>query len=310
MAQSFAQISDPHLTTLEQVSPAELLNKRLLGYISWRRKRRAEHQAGVLESLQNDLENIDIQQLLITGDLTHIGLPREFEDAGRWMRSLGEPGDIALVPGNHDACVKVPWSKSYAHWQAYMTSDHHAGEVPEPGPDSEKMFPSLRVRDGIAFIGLSSACPTWPLLATGTLGNAQLQRLAELLAETAARRLFRVVFLHHPPLPAIEKWRKRLTDAPALRDVLVEHGAELVLHGHGHRAHRHSLHTRVGEVLVAAVPSASALGLHGADIAAYNRYSISRAAQGWELVIQGRQYQPLSQEFEPLAPETIQVIRR
>jgi 3',5'-cyclic AMP phosphodiesterase CpdA len=304
MAQNFAQISDPHLTSLERVPAAQLLNKRLLGYISWRRKRRAEHQFKVLQSLQRDLEGAGAAQLLITGDLTHIGLPQEFEEAGRWLRALGEPGEIALVPGNHDACVKVPWSDSYRHWQAYMDSD-----TASPGNEGGEGFPLLRIRDGIAFIGLSSACPTPPLFATGTLGKAQLSKCAELLAETGARGLFRVVFLHHPPLPATEKWRKRLTDAPALRDVLVEQGAELVLHGHGHRAHRHTLDTRMGELLVAAVPSASALGLHGADMAAYNRYSVSGSAPHWELVIETREYQPRSQRFEASTVNTIEVVR-
>ena len=309
MAQSFAQISDPHLTSLEHVAPSQLLNKRLLGYISWRRKRRAEHQVQVLQALQKDLENTDTQQLLITGDLTHIGLPQEFEEAGRWLRALGNPADIVLVPGNHDACVKTPWQDSFAHWQAYMDSDPDSREIPESDREHRKTFPSLRVRNGIAFIGLNSACPTPPLLATGSLGAVQLSRLAQLLEETAAKGLFRVVFLHHPPLPDIEKWRKRLTDAPALRDVLVALGAELVLHGHGHRAQQHLLKTRVGKVLVAAIPSASALGLHGADIAAYNRYSLSSTEHGWKLEIERRRYHAQRQQFEAMPAQHIQVVR-
>ena len=309
MAQRFAQISDLHLTSLENVPPAALLNKRLLGYISWRRKRRAEHQGQVLQALKKDLEDTHTRQILITGDLTHIALPQEFEEAGRWLRALGDPADIALVPGNHDAYVNVPWQDSFAHWQPYMDSDPVNGETPEPAGDGSQIFPSLRVRNGIAFIGLSSACPTPPLLATGTLGNGQLSRLAQMLEETSARGLFRVVFLHHPPLPDIEKWRKRLTDAPALRDVIVEQGAELVLHGHGHRAQQHVLETRFGDVLIAAVPSASALGLHGADIAAYNHYSITSNEVGWGLEIQERRYDAALQKFEALPSQKIPVER-
>ncbi|MCZ6829486.1 MAG: metallophosphoesterase [Gammaproteobacteria bacterium] len=300
MPQSFAHISDPHLTSLENASPRHLLSKRLLGYISWRRKRRAEHQSRVLQALQKDLENSDTQQLLITGDLTHIGLPEEFEQAARWLRELGDPTDIVLVPGNHDACVKMPWPDSFAHWQAYMDSDQDRAET----------FPSLRVRNGIAFIGLNSACPSAPLMATGTLGNRQLSRLAPLLEEAAAEGLFRVVFLHHPPLPDIEKWRKRLTDAAALREILVELGAELVLHGHAHRARQHTLETRAGSVLVAAAPSASALGLHGADIAAYSRYAVSTTEGGWELDIEGRRYNAQCQRFEALPIQKIPVRRK
>ncbi len=299
MSQCFAQISDLHLTSLEQVSLRQLLNKRLLGYISWRRKRRAEHQRHVLQALQQDLQTIAVQQLLITGDLTHIGLPQEFDEAAQWLRGLGQATDIALVPGNHDAYVDIPWLEGLGHWQPYLESDNVQDEV----------FPSLRVRDGIAFIGLSSACATPPLMASGTLGEAQLSRLARQLRDTAARRLFRVVYLHHPPLPHLEKWRKRLTDAAALSDILVEHGAELVLHGHGHHAQQHQLETRTGSVLVIAVPSASALGLHGADIAEYNCYSVTETGNGWKLDIERRRYQPRQQQFQALPNQQVQVVR-
>jgi 3',5'-cyclic AMP phosphodiesterase CpdA len=300
MPQSFAHISDPHLTSLASASPRELLSKRLLGYISWRRKRRAEHQGRVLQALQRDLEDPACSQLVITGDLTHIGLPREFEEAAQWLSGLGEPTDIVLVPGNHDACVKMQWADGLGHWQEYMESDS----------DRETVFPSVRVREGTAFIGLSSACPSPPFMATGTLGAAQLSQLPQVLDEAAAQGLFRVVFLHHPPLPGIEKWRKRLTDAPALQAILVEHGAELVLHGHGHRAQQHWLETRAGRTLVIAVPSASALGLHGRDIAAYNRYCVAATANGWELEIRCRRYNAQSQVFEALASQQLAVLRK
>ncbi|RLA48224.1 MAG: metallophosphoesterase, partial [Gammaproteobacteria bacterium] len=47
MSQTFAQISDPHLSSLEGVHARDLLNKRVFGYLSWRRKRRFEHRAEV-----------------------------------------------------------------------------------------------------------------------------------------------------------------------------------------------------------------------------------------------------------------------
>jgi 3',5'-cyclic AMP phosphodiesterase CpdA len=300
MPPRFAHISDPHLTSLDQASPRQLLNKRLLGYISWRRKRRAEHQTGVLQALQSDLETEELVQLVITGDLTHIGLPQEFTQAASWLQQLGNPNDIAVVPGNHDACVKMPWKDGLAHWQAFMNSD----DTSDPG------FPSLRVRQGIAFIGLSSACATPPLMASGTLGKEQLSGLASTLKQTAEAGLFRVVYLHHPPLPGTEKWRKRLTDAPELSDIIKQQGAELILHGHGHRAQQHELETCDGKVLVAAVPSASALGLHGADTAAYSNYAVINGTEGWILDIQERRYQPEQDTFTAHASQQRHIVRK
>ena len=304
MSQTFAQISDPHLSTLEGVRPQDLLNKRALGYLSWRRKRRFEHRGEVLQALQRDLQHFSLDQLLVTGDLTHIGLPQEFEQARDWLMQLGDPREIALIPGNHDTCVVAPWHKTFALWQDYMASD----DRPADGALATT-FPSLRVRGDIAFIGLSTGCPKPPLMATGTVGADQLSRLPALLQDAAARGLFRVVYLHHCPLPGLEKWRKRLTDAPAVQALLAEHGAELILHGHGHRAHYKELLTQQGVAPVIAVPSASALGLHGADVARYNCYEVSRSDGGWRLEIMPRCYQPDTGEFTPGETKTVELKR-
>jgi 3',5'-cyclic AMP phosphodiesterase CpdA len=301
MPQCFAQLSDPHLSSLDEVRLRDLLNKRALGYLSWRHKRRFEHRREVLDALQRDLALEEIDQLLVTGDLTHIGLPGEFEQARDWLKQLGEPARIALVPGNHDACVAAPWRDTFALWQDYMASDHDSGV--------EAGFPSLRVRGAIAFIGLSTACPKPPLMATGSLGQEQLSRLPSLLQSTADEGLFRVVYLHHCPVAGQEKWRKRLTDAPAIQSLLEQYGAELVLHGHGHRAHYSELHTRHGIAPVIAVPSASAKGLHGADIAHYNRYRVQRRDAGWEVSIDSRRYCPETGEYGEGPNKTLQLIR-
>lgn len=246
----------------------------------------------------------ELDQVLVTGDLTHIGLPEEFKQAGDWLQALGDPTRVALVPGNHDACVAAPWQETFALWQDYMASDHDRGI-----PAQSLNFPSLRVREQIAFIGLSTACPKPPLMATGTLGEKQLSQLPALLQDTANKGLFRVVYLHHSPVAGQAKWRKRLTDAPQIQALLEEYGAELVLHGHGHRAHFSELQSSVGNVPVIAVPSASALGLHGADVAQYNRYEVERNDTGWQLTIDSRRYQPESGGFGEGESKTLQLDR-
>jgi 3',5'-cyclic AMP phosphodiesterase CpdA len=287
--QRFAQISDPHLSTLAGVQWRELLSKRLLGYLSWRRKRRFEHRQEILEALRRDLGRTPLAQLLVTGDLTHIGLPQEFAQARSWLERLGDPRQVAVVPGNHDAYVASDWRETFARWAEYMAPDGADGAVPA--------FPSLRVRGETAFIGLSTACPKPPFLATGTAGAAQLARLPALLAESARAGLFRVVYLHHPPLPGQEAWRKRLTDAAAVRALLVEHGVELVLWGHSHRAFRGELATRHGPAALVAVPSASTRGRHGNDVAGYNCYTVARSGGGWHLEIETRRYRAASGGF-------------
>jgi 3',5'-cyclic AMP phosphodiesterase CpdA len=295
----FAHLSDPHLTSLDGVRGRQLINKRLLGYLSWVRRRRFAHCPEVLAAMQRDLEFNPVELLLITGDLTNVGLPAEFRQASTWLQQLGKPHDVAVVPGNHDAYVKTRWDESLALWDAYMRSDDA----------TTAQFPSLRVRSNVAFIGVSTSCPTPPLMATGTVGTDQLQRLAQQLVTARAKGLFRVIYLHHSPLVATEKWRKRLTDAPALQELIQKHGAELVLHGHGHRAHDRELQTQHGALPVIAVPSASAVGYHGAEVASYNRCAVSKTDAGWSIDIESRGYDNASGQFTTRGRRSIDLAR-
>lgn len=307
MQQIFTHISDLHLTSLAAVRWSELCNKRLLGYLSWRKKRRFEHRMEVLDVLRSALKAENMDQLLVTGDLTHIGLPAEFKQVLAWLEQVGEPEQIAVVPGNHDAYVKENWSSTFDLWRNYLASDNQT-QGTAPGFDND-IFPTLRIRGQIAFIGLSSACPTPPFFATGTLGLNQLERLKVLLADCASKGLFRVIYLHHPPLSEGEKWRKRLTDACALGRVVASEGVELILHGHSHRANSTELHTCHGLAPVIAVSSASALGQFGADVAAYNSFILNRVHSGWTLDMLPYLYSPELRQFTAGSRREISIIR-
>lgn len=287
----FAHLSDPHLTSLDGVRWRQLLNKRVLGYLSWRRRRRAEHRGEVLDVLLEDLGTTRPEHIVITGDLTHTGLPDEFHQARLWLDRLGAAERVTVVPGNHDAYVHSAWSSTFSLWEPFMRSD--AAGV---GSD-DSMFPSLRIRNGVALIGLSSACATAPFLATGALGRAQLQRLQALLQQAAEQRLFRVVLLHHPPRPEDEKWRKRLTDGKALCAVLGRAGAELVLHGHSHRSLHGELDVGPHRIPVFGIPSASAIGSREGRRAQYYLYRVGREADSWSVEVTVRAYDPGKDRF-------------
>ena len=287
----FAHLSDPHLTSLDGVRWRQLLNKRVLGYLSWRRRRRAEHRGEVLDVLLEDLGAARPEHIVITGDLTHTGLPEEFHQARLWLDRLGAAERVTVVPGNHDAYAHSAWSGTFALWEPFMRSDGAA-----VGSD-DTMFPSLRIRNGVALIGLSSARATAPFLATGALGRAQLQRLQALLEQAAGQRLFRVVLLHHPPRPEDEKWRKRLTDGKALCAVLGRAGAELVLHGHSHRSLHGELDAGPRRIPVFGIPSASAIGSRAGKRAQYYLYRVGRQADSWSLEVTVRAYDPHKERF-------------
>jgi 3',5'-cyclic AMP phosphodiesterase CpdA len=290
-----AHISDPHLGPLPAVRVAELMNKRFFGWLSWVRRRRDLHRPEVLAALAADLEGLAADHLVVTGDLTNIALPAEFAQVGRWLETLGAPGAVTVVPGNHDAYVAVPWENSFAKWSAFMACEEGAA-----GASGAEAFPFVRHRGPAAIIGLSSAQPTPLFQAHGTLGAAQLERLGVLLRRLGEAGRFRIVLLHHPPSPGKVAWRKRLVDAAAFRKVIAEAGAELILHGHDHTFGRETLPGPGGPVPVIGVPSASAGHDGRHPVAHYHLYGIEKGGNGWRIEVTARGFDPLSGAFREI----------
>ena len=295
---ALAHVSDLHLAFPDGAGAREFLNKRALGYLNWRLRRRGEHRPELLESLIFDLRKARPDHIVVTGDLTHLGLPHEFSKAAEWLRALGPPSDVTVIPGNHDAYVRTPWDHTFSQWWNYMVSD--GADLAEGGAmDPQILFPSLRVRGSIALIGLSTARPSAPLLAVGNIGSRQLQRLEEILVDTGRRDLFRVVLIHHPPVPGSVTWHRRLADGKGLLSILAKRGAELVLHGDAHRTTVEQLRTSAGMTPVIGVASASALRKASGRGARYHLYHIGRHDRGWDMRISVRAYSAEEGRFGP-----------
>ncbi len=267
---SVGHLSDLHATPVRIADPRELAGKRLLGWLSWQVRRRRVHHPDVLDALIEDLHRIAPDQVVVTGDLTNVACEQEFKAARGWLERIGGPETVSVVPGNHDAYVKIPREISWDHWSEFLCSD------PQPGGSglAHDAFPTLRVRGAAAFVGLSSAKPTAVGLATGSLGGAQLARLERLLTELHDSTLCRILLIHHPLTPDAVSARRALTDAEALRAVLQRTGVDLVLHGHGHRTLIGAVEGPSGPIPVVGARSSSDVGHHPDKRAQYHLYDI------------------------------------
>jgi 3',5'-cyclic AMP phosphodiesterase CpdA len=292
-----AHLSDPHLGPLPRPRVAELAGKRVLGFANWQR-RRSIHRTDVLAAVVDDLKTEKPDHIAVTGDLTNIALEGEFAPAVRWLVGLGSPADVSVIPGNHDAYVRTATQYAHRHWGDYMRGDGIDAALP---PDHALHFPYLRRRGPLALVGLSTAVPTAPFFATGKLGMDQLTRLSEMLARLAHEKLFRVVLIHHPPLPGPNERAKHLVDAAAFRRVIAEHGADLILHGHDHVHAVTWLDGPAGRVPAVGVPSASAAPEGRKDAAGYNLYRIDGEAGAWRCEVVSRGLRPGSQGVVEIA---------
>lgn len=263
MSLVLAHLSDAHIGPMPRPRRRELIGKRLTGYINWTRGRSLVHDMDVLAALVADMRAQHPHHVAMTGDILNIGLKAEYPLARAWLETLGRPHNVSFVPGNHDAYVRTTMPDLAATFVPWTTSD--------AGGSS---FPYLRLRNGVALIGLSSAVPTPPFIASGRLGRQQCESCATLLSQCARQGLVRVVMVHHPPYRGGARFGRALVDADVFEAMLRRVGAELVIHGHNHRASVVHLEGPQRKVPVVGVASASASLGSAEHRAGYNIFEI------------------------------------
>ena len=282
-----AHISDVHLPNVAGFSPRHWNLKRGLGFINWQRKRRFIHLQSTIDLLLEDLRQQEFDHLAVSGDLANLGLPSELAAGAAWLTHLGSPSDVSVIPGNHDIYCPLWSDPGTERWRDYMSNMPDAAR--QSGPSSARGFPYVRRFGDVALIGVNSAVPTPPGIASGQLGMEQMERLQVILFALAEEGCCRLVMIHHPPLPGQAPKRRALRDAAELQSLLEDAGAELVIHGHNHRSMLEHVDGRNGIIPVVGVPSFSATyGPKSGELAAYNIYEISKTSSGYGIAFEQR----------------------
>ncbi len=293
-----AHISDLHALDLSGASPLRFISKRFFGWLNLLRKRRAAHPTELLDALCMDLAQQPLDHVVVTGDLTNLSLPSEFRRARKALDSLPlGPLGVTAIPGNHDVYV----------WEAYFGRTFEKMLLPYAQSDGAKpdelaTWPIVRVRDGVAIIGCSTALPSPMPLADGWLGGRQLRRLEEVLDGT--RNHFRLLLVHHPPLPQHLDILRALRDRSRLHKLLRRVGCDLVLHGHEHRDLRAHLEGPTGPIPVIGAGS----GTYNSPLldrrARYNIYNITGEGRDARFTVEQRVHDPARGGFIPYPPTT------
>jgi 3',5'-cyclic AMP phosphodiesterase CpdA len=278
-----AHLTDPHVGPLPRPLLRDLLNKRLTGYFNWHRGRQAIHDMELLAALVADIHAQAPDHIACTGDVCNIGLASEWSTSRVFMQGLGAPEAVSFVPGNHDAYVPGSLEGLLRAIHAYTCGDGRA----------EPAFPYVRRRGSIALVGLSSAVPTLPFVASGRIGRRQMRAASDLLAELGRDpHCFRLVMIHHPPHVGGAQAGRNLTDAPAFEAMIGRVGAELIVHGHNHVGSLAHLSGPRGPVPVVGAPSASARGGTLTHKAGYHLFTIGQDETGFLLTAELRGLKP------------------
>jgi 3',5'-cyclic AMP phosphodiesterase CpdA len=294
---AFAHFSDLHLAPLPRPKLTELINKRLLSYFSWIQKRERLHRREVLEKAITAMNRCERQHLCVTGDIVNLALDAEIEQAASWLRALGPELTCTVVPGNHDALLRSAVPRIHQAWAPWMSGEGTPGRFP------------ILVRKGVvSFIGLSSAVPTAPGLASGRLDPGQLSRLPEILASTSHD--FRVVLIHHPPRLTGDSWRRKLSNAGPLLEILRVHGAELILHGHLQKPVRDEIPGPAGGIPVFGAGSASLIEENNGNSGHFHGFQLEKTAAGWKLRADHFRYRAATEAFGIESTEVLEYPRQ
>jgi 3',5'-cyclic AMP phosphodiesterase CpdA len=272
-----AHFSDLHVLDLDGVGAHRFLNKRATGYAMLRMNRSHVHRSAFVRAIARAITESKADHVVVTGDLTNLALETEFAAVRRIFDEdlRFSPHDVSIVPGNHDLYTRgaLTSRRFTTYFGDYMTSDL-PGLAVAVGPGQ---FPFVRLRGPAAILGLSSAVPRMPLVASGKLGKAQLHALANILRHPEVTKRTPVVLMHHPahnPLSKVRTLLRGLEDAALFFSTLEDVPAGLLLHGHLHRRIRRTWSTKRGTMQSVGATSAS---LHHDDetrMAGFNVYEI------------------------------------
>ncbi len=185
----------------------------------------------VLESVLEHLSQLDLDFLLLPGDLTQNGEPDNHTWLSERLAQLAIP--VYVIPGNHDVPVAIQASDAIglADFPHYYRKFGYQ--------DPKQLYYTCEVLPGVRLVGLNSNQFDRQGKQVGYLDPAQLEWLEQVLA-TASEELVLVMVHHnvveHMPDQARHPLGRRymLQNAPVLLEILRNAGVQLVFTGHLH----------------------------------------------------------------------------
>ncbi len=271
-------VSDLHYWAFDNVKPLELLNKRLVGGVNIALNRAKKHDNKIATLALKQLDEEKVDHIAISGDLTNLAFPCEYDEAARQVYSIEDAEHrVSIIPGNHDyyTADTVREKRFENAFASILKSD-----LPQYlGNDH---YPYCRfVGDDVAVIGLNSGLITPPFFAQGRVKEDELSRLKALLNDSALTSRFVIVQVHHHLLPHTHKLEKMrvLINADEVLTLLRECKVPLVLHGHNHISNIDTLPHLNGDkdIVISGCSSSSYVGhKKKAHRATFNIYKVNK----------------------------------
>ena len=195
----------------------------------------------------DELNSLDPDVTIITGDITENGYYLEFQKAVPYLDEIKSP--ILVVPGNHDA--------------------RHVGDECFEELIKNRYGILKDKKHGLKVIGLDSSEPD---LDYGRVGRSQQNWMEKELIKADEENLYKIIALHHHIIPVPKTGRERnvLSDAGDILQSLMSGRADLVLSGHKHMPHVWMME----ETAFITAGTVSSLRLRGKELSSFNTLNI------------------------------------
>ncbi len=219
----------------------------VIAHISDLHVSKADFDEDIFMQAVSEINNLQPDMIILTGDLTDNGYYIEFEQATRYLSLFDAP--LFAVPGNHD-------SRNLG----YQSFEELVGER------SWK----LTLGEKCTVIGLDSSSPDED---RGHVGTPQHMWLEHQLDECVINENFSIVALHHHiiSIPQTGRERNVLSDAGDILKTLTTHEVDLIVSGHKHVPNI----WRINDTLLVNAGSLCSTKLRGKNKNSYNVYIIS-----------------------------------
>jgi 3',5'-cyclic AMP phosphodiesterase CpdA len=219
-------VSDLHFHTLPR-RPGQWLSKRGVGALNLLLRRRWQFPRERARRLVRQVDRMAWDHLVISGDVTQLGLPEEFAlaraELAPWLARGA--GRVTVIPGNHDRYVPEDGAPG--------PFDAHFGPFAPQGPER---FAAKQLNAQWWLAAWDSAVPRPVFQACGIVAAETLRATEHWLA--GLPRGARVVLTNHYPLqfPSYHRVYRfhELLNLEEVRDWIARQPIELYLHGHVH----------------------------------------------------------------------------
>ena len=205
-------------------------------------------RTGLIDSMK--ASKVELDALVVSGDLTSMGEPKEFHACANTIVQMG--GELGIpverlyfAYGNHDVnwriCQLAEDVESRDHYQRIAA---HVGPlfVPNAEADEKGPVPGSALYDTPMYriFLLNSSYFSHPseLYHHGKLGSDQLQWLEDRLASHCKPDKWNILVTHHHPrrypYPTLTADISSIEEGPELLRVIGKYGIDFVIHGHRH----------------------------------------------------------------------------